>query len=488
MLSRAQVHEAAVHANHGGYAWDRAGTYYDGRGENRPADMGSTDNSGRVSWKQGGWTETWEGTFPSGEPYAQVTTCTYGWCGSGGSIAGTLNGCIPDNQSEAEWGYSYGACNSSAWGQRFAGYLAGVERPAGSGDMVHADYAAGASGTTTFGYHPYWAVTYNGNCRIYQGWSYTGHNCFDEYVVAEASVCGDGFCDDTDETCGNCAADCGACPACGNGTCDYNEDCGTCVADCGECRGGGSATCQADYSTSSTSSASYSDSDTVKLDVFLTAGVEYVFSTCDSGSGDTYLRLHKDGSQVAYNDDACSTRSSITYTPSTTGTYELSMGCYSSSSCSGPVDVTPGDGGDCTGVSGGGGGGGCTPSCTGDQCGQADGCGGTCPDTDANTCGMCGNGACATDELHETGLSGSSGSTQYFQLEGSNPTFHMFGGSGDADLYVRLGQQPTTSNYDCRPYTGGNDETCTMSGTGTWFVMVRGYSSFSGVTLTGTSN
>src|SRR3989338_3497639 len=38
----------------------------------------------------------------------------------------------------------------------------------------------------------------------------------------------------------------------------------------------------------------------------------------------------------------------------------------------------------------------CIPSCSGDQCGQDDGCGGTCSDADLNTIGKCGN-LCSTD-------------------------------------------------------------------------------------------
>jgi subtilisin family serine protease len=65
--------------------------------------------------------------------------------------------------------------------------------------------------------------------------------------------------------------------------------------------------------------------------------------------------------------------------------------------------------------------------------------------------------------------------------------FAINGGSGDADLYVRFGSAPTTSNYDCRPYVGGNNESCPISTAqaGTYYVMVRAYSTFSGVSLTG---
>ncbi len=69
----------------------------------------------------------------------------------------------------------------------------------------------------------------------------------------------------------------------------------------------------------------------------------------------------------------------------------------------------------------------------------------------------------------------------------SDLSFVMSGGSGDADLYVKFGSQPTTSSYDCRPYQSGNNETCNISNVqaGTYHVMIRGYSSYSGVSLTG---
>ncbi|WP_308367243.1 MULTISPECIES: pre-peptidase C-terminal domain-containing protein [unclassified Microbulbifer] len=91
----------------------------------------------------------------------------------------------------------------------------------------------------------------------------------------------------------------------------------------------------------------------------------------------------------------------------------------------------------------------------------------------------------------ETDLFGSTGDEIHYTLEvpagASNLAFQISGGSGDADLYVRFGSAPTTSTYDCRPYLGGNNETCTISNVqaGTYYVMVRAYSSFSGVSLVG---
>ncbi|MEM9555780.1 MAG: pre-peptidase C-terminal domain-containing protein [Acidobacteriota bacterium] len=94
-----------------------------------------------------------------------------------------------------------------------------------------------------------------------------------------------------------------------------------------------------------------------------------------------------------------------------------------------------------------------------------------------------------TNGVPVTGLSGAAGSEQFFTLEvpagASNLDFEMSGGSGDADLYVRFGEAPTTSTYDCRPYAGGNNESCPVAApqAGTYHVMIRGYSAFSGVSL-----
>ncbi|WP_346836441.1 pre-peptidase C-terminal domain-containing protein [Microbulbifer sp. SAOS-129_SWC] len=89
----------------------------------------------------------------------------------------------------------------------------------------------------------------------------------------------------------------------------------------------------------------------------------------------------------------------------------------------------------------------------------------------------------------ETNLSGAQGSWQHFTLNVdsglSSLDVQMSGGSGDGDLYVRYGAQPTTSSYDCRPYKYGNSETCSFANpqSGTWYISIRGYSAYSGVTL-----
>ncbi|MDQ3033601.1 MAG: PPC domain-containing protein [Myxococcota bacterium] len=50
-------------------------------------------------------------------------------------------------------------------------------------------------------------------------------------------------------------------------------------------------------------------------------------------------------------------------------------------------------------------------------------------------------------------------------------------GTGDADLYVRIGAAPTTGTYDCRPYRSDANETCEieLAGAAPLHLMVRGY-------------
>jgi PKD repeat protein len=90
-----------------------------------------------------------------------------------------------------------------------------------------------------------------------------------------------------------------------------------------------------------------------------------------------------------------------------------------------------------------------------------------------------------------TNLSGTRGSERRYTMVvpagASGLSFQMSGGTGDADLYVRYGSAPTTTLYDCRPYSGGNTETCNVSNVraGTYHVMIRAYSNYSGTQLIG---
>jgi len=67
----------------------------------------------------------------------------------------------------------------------------------------------------------------------------------------------------------------------------------------------------------------------------------------------------------------------------------------------------------------------------------------------------------------------------------SNLLFAMYGGTGDSDIYVKYGAEPTNTSYDCRPFTASNNETCffpTPKG-GVWYVNVKGYRASAGMSL-----
>jgi Zn-dependent metalloprotease len=117
------------------------------------------------------------------------------------------------------------------------------------------------------------------------------------------------------------------------------------------------------------------------------------------------------------------------------------------------------------------------------------GVGVTCPGTG----GGGGGGGGTTTDLQNgtpvTGLSGAASATLSYKITvpagATNLVFAMSGGTGDADLYTRFGSAPTTTSYDCRPYVSGNTESCTVAApqAGVYYVNVRGYSAFTGITL-----
>ncbi|BBN82774.1 extracellular protease [Pseudoalteromonas sp. A25] len=103
------------------------------------------------------------------------------------------------------------------------------------------------------------------------------------------------------------------------------------------------------------------------------------------------------------------------------------------------------------------------------------------------------------DGVAKTGLGGAKGSQTFYYVDvpagASKLNVAMSGGSGDADLYVQAGAKPTASSYVCRPWKGGNEETCTIDNptAGKYWVMLEGYSAYAQVNLqaditTGTTN
>ncbi|CAH9061317.1 hypothetical protein PSECIP111854_02785 [Pseudoalteromonas sp. CIP111854] len=93
--------------------------------------------------------------------------------------------------------------------------------------------------------------------------------------------------------------------------------------------------------------------------------------------------------------------------------------------------------------------------------------------------------------IAKTGISGTSKQQLFYTLEvpvnslGLN--FTTAGGTGDADLYVKLGSKPTLDMYDCKSTTSTSNERCDIANAqvGTYHVMVEAWNQISGVSLTG---
>ncbi|KAB2897073.1 MAG: hypothetical protein F9K40_13460 [Kofleriaceae bacterium] len=208
-------------------AWDNAYKQASNSNHNLHGGLLTGNVNGRpVSWKSTDW------GVQSGY------LCTYGWCG----FWPVGNCSLSSGDTSA--GYSYGACNSTAWGERFAAFLWNGSKKA--------NYKTKASGTTTFGYHPYWCANYLGSVRTYHGWSFSNHcgskKDFDvgASTPTPPATCGNGVVE-SGETCdqgaGNgktgtcCTAQCTIMPAgsvcrASSGDCDKVETCDGTAATC----------------------------------------------------------------------------------------------------------------------------------------------------------------------------------------------------------------------------------------------------------------
>jgi hypothetical protein len=88
-----------------------------------------------------------------------------------------------------------------------------------------------------------------------------------------------------------------------------------------------------------------------------------------------------------------------------------------------------------------------------------------------------------------SGISGAAGSEKFYKIvvpagqDFLNIT--ISGGTGDCDLYVKRGAQPTTTSYDYRPYLIGNNESVDVASpaAATWYIMLRAYQTYSALTL-----
>jgi hypothetical protein len=86
-------------------------------------------------------------------------------------------------------------------------------------------------------------------------------------------------------------------------------------------------------------------------------------------------------------------------------------------------------------------------------------------------------------------ISSPEGQWQHFYIDvpagATNLSVKISGDSGDADLYTRFGSQPTSNSYDCRPYSGGSDEECSVARpqAGIHYVSVYAFKAYSNITL-----
>ncbi len=93
------------------------------------------------------------------------------------------------------------------------------------------------------------------------------------------------------------------------------------------------------------------------------------------------------------------------------------------------------------------------------------------------------------------GLSQSGSVTEGQELRWETPTLaagsyeFAMTGTSDADLYVRIGDAPTTQTFDCRPFKTGSNETCRVDlpTSAPLHIMVRGWAQSSTFELTGRS-
>lgn len=100
------------------------------------------------------------------------------------------------------------------------------------------------------------------------------------------------------------------------------------------------------------------------------------------------------------------------------------------------------------------------------------------------------SGTVLSNGVPVTGISVATGASKMYTVTvpsgRTSLTIKTSGGTGDADLYVKLGSAPTTSSYTRASDNNGNTESISISSptAGTYYVMVYGYSSASGVSLT----
>lgn len=106
--------------------------------------------------------------------------------------------------------------------------------------------------------------------------------------------------------------------------------------------------------------------------------------------------------------------------------------------------------------------------------------------------GGTGGGSVLTSGVPVSGISGGLNSKTYYTITvpagRSSLTVKTSGGTGDEDLYLQIGKNPTTSSYLKRSWVTGNTESVTVTSpaAGTYYIMLNGYAAYTGVSLVAT--
>ena len=95
-----------------------------------------------------------------------------------------------------------------------------------------------------------------------------------------------------------------------------------------------------------------------------------------------------------------------------------------------------------------------------------------------------------TNGVAVTGIALSTGNSKLYSITvpAGRPslTFKTTGGTGDSDIYEKMGSAPTTTSYTQKSDGSTTVETITVSNppAGTYYVLINAYATFSGVSLT----
>jgi alpha-tubulin suppressor-like RCC1 family protein len=101
------------------------------------------------------------------------------------------------------------------------------------------------------------------------------------------------------------------------------------------------------------------------------------------------------------------------------------------------------------------------------------------------------NATALTSGVAVTGISGAASSQRFYKITvptGATQLSVSTNGSGDLDLYVKRGSEPTRSISDCDSESATSTESCAIANpqAGDWYIMLYGFTAYSNASLTAT--